>query len=419
MKKIILSLLFGIFSFIGFSQIGLQENFDGGLALPAGWTSDAGDYFGTVINTCDGFSQRVNLFDANPEAHLTSPNIAGQSNGTDLTITFDYKLVDWSAATDATPPGWGELYVQYSTNNGATWITVETINDANHVTSSECAPLSFIVPAASLPNGTDFKLRIDGSWTAGTFYVYLDNISATQEVVDPPSCVSLITPANGSTGVSINTDLEWTVATGIPIGYTLSVGTTSGGIDIVDNVDTGLSTIYDLPVLEYSTEYFVTVSPYNANGPAEGCSEFSFITGADPNAPVDCGTGTPINTQYCYDNNETQTWNFQSSDGSPLNVFFNAGQMEGCCDEITIYDGIDNTGTVLYDDNNGGNMAGVSVNSTTGFIFIEIDSDGSVSCQANGYVPLDFDVSCIDTTALPNCNASINKSTKWRGWCEY
>ena len=407
MKKITLSLLFGFMSLIGFSQVGLVENFDAGLVLPAGWTSEPGDYFGAVVQVCDGFSQRVNLDTNNTTAHLTSPNIVGQSNGTDLTISFDYKIVDWSAAIDATPPGWGEILVQFSTNDGGGWTTVETINDANHTTSADCANATAVVPAASLPTGSDFKLRIDANWTAGSYYIYVDNISATQVVVDPPSCVTLINPANGSTGVPINSDLEWSAATGIPTGYTLVVGTTSGGTDIVDNEDTGLSTTYDLPTLDYSTTYYVSIVPYNGNGPAVNCPEFSFTTGADPNAPVDCAAGTPINTVYCYTDNETQTWNFQSSDGSPLNVFFNAGEMEACCDEITIYDGTDNTGTVLYDDNNGGDMTGVSVNSTTGFIFIEIDSDGSVNCQANQYTPLNFDVSCIDTTAIPNCNASL------------
>ncbi|PNQ75029.1 hypothetical protein C1T31_02515 [Hanstruepera neustonica] len=408
MKNITLSILFGFISLCGFSQIGLTENFDGGLVLPAGWTSDPGDYFGTVIEVCQGFSQRVNLFDSNTTAHLTSPNIVGSSNGSDLTISFDYKIVDWSQAVDATPPGWGEMLVQYSTNDGGVWNTVETINDGNHITSNECANVTATVPAANLPVGSDFKLRIEGNWTAGTFYIYLDNITATQVVVDPPSCVNLITPANGANGVGINTNLEWSVATGIPTGYVLSVGTIPGGTDIVDNEDVGLSTSYTFgSPLEYATTYYVTVSPYNANGPAQGCTEFTFMTGADPNAPVDCAAGTPINTVYCYGNNESQTWNFQSSDGGPMNVFFNAGQMEGCCDQVTIYDGTDNTGTVLYDGNNGGDMTGVSVNSTTGFIFIEIDSDGSVSCQANGYVPLNFDVSCIDLTAVPNCNSVL------------
>ncbi|PTM03527.1 MAG: hypothetical protein DA407_13940, partial [Bacteroidetes bacterium] len=406
MKKITLSLLFGLMSLVGFSQIGLVENFDAGVTLPTGWTSDSGDYAVSFVENCDGRSVRVNLDDTNTDAHLTSPNIAGQSNGTDLTIAFDYKIVDWSAAVDATPPGWGELMIQYSTNDGAVWNTVETINDGNHVTANTCANIITVVPAAIIPIGSDFKLRINAEWTVGTYYVYLDNISATQVVEGPPSCVNLITPTNGSTGVSINTDLEWSVATNIPTGYTVVVGTTSGGIDIADNVNAGLSTTYDLPELEYATTYFVSIIPFNGNGEAIDCPEWTFTTGADPNAPVDCSAGTPINTVYCYDNNETITWNFESSDGSPLNVFFNAGQFETCCDDINIYDGTDNTAPLLFGDGLA-DMTGVSVVATSGFVFIEIESDGSVSCGANAFIPIDFDVSCVDTTAVPNCNSVL------------
>lgn len=408
MKKITLSLLFGIMSLVGFSQIGLVENFDASVTLPAGWTSDAGDYAVSFVQNCDGRSVRSNFDDTNLSGFLTSPNVVGQSNGTDLTIAFDYKIVDWSAATDPTPPGWGELYVQYSTNDGGTWNTVLTINDVNHVTSNVCANISATVPAASLPAGSDFKLRIDALYAIGTYYVYLDNIAATQVVSDPPSCVNLITPTNGSTGVGINTGLEWSAATGIPQGYVLSVGTTPGGTDIVDNLDVGLSTTFTFPTaLEYSTTYYVTVLAYNDNGPAVGCSEFDFMTGADPNAPVDCASGVPVNVEYCYTDNDTMTWNFVSSDGGPLNIFFNAGQMESCCDQITIYDGADNTAPVLFDGNEGGDLTGLSRNTTGDTIFIEMDTDGSVSCQGLGYVPINFDVSCIDLTAVPNCNSVL------------
>ncbi|MBU2940825.1 gliding motility-associated C-terminal domain-containing protein [Lacinutrix sp. C3R15] len=411
MKKITLSLLLGFMSLVGFSQVGLVENFDSGVTLPTGWTSDAEDYSVSFVENCDGRSVRANLDVTNTDAQLTSPNIVGESNGSDLTIAFDYKIVDWSLATTETQPGWGEILVQYSVDDGTNWVTVDTIDDSNHVTSNICANWSVVVPAADVPTGSDFKLRINTNWittdTDVTYYLYLDNVSATQVVVDPPSCVNLLTPTNGSSGVSITTDLEWTDATGIPTGYTLSVGTTPGGTDVLDNVNTGLSTTYDLPDLEYGTTYYVTITPFNANGDAVDCTEYTFTTGADPNAPVDCASGLPINTVYCYGNSDTTTWNFQSSTGGPLNVFFNAGQMESCCDEITIYDGTDNTGTVLYDDNNDGDLTGVSVIATSGFVFIEIDSDSSISCAANGYIPIDFDVSCVDTTALPNCNATL------------
>ena len=404
MKKITFTLLFGFFTLIGFSQIGLGESFDAGLTLPPGWTG-AG-YTGSVFLPCSTVSLRVNMNTTTTTASIESPNIVGDSNGSDLTVTFDYKIVDWSAAVDASPPGWGLLNVQYSTNNGGSWTSMGILDDTNHMTSSTCQNMSFVLPAADIPTGSDFKLRLENTYFSGNYYFYIDNVTATQVVVDPPSCANILVPANGATGVAITEDLSWSAATGLPTGYTVSVGTTPGGTDIVDNADAGLSTSFALPDLDYATLYYVTILPYNANGPAVDCDEFTFETGADPNAPVDCDSGIPVNTQYCYVDNDTMSWNFQSSTGAPLVVFFNAGELESCCDDINIFDGTDNTGTLLFSGNNGGDMTGFSEIATSGFMYIEMDSDFSNSCQA-GFVPLNFDVSCVDASAVPNCNANL------------
>ncbi|MFV0571921.1 MAG: gliding motility-associated C-terminal domain-containing protein [Xanthomarina gelatinilytica] len=406
MKKITLSLLFGFISLIGFSQIGLVENFDAGLTLPPGWTGSG--YSGSVFQPCSVVSLRANLSDSNLTDDLISPNIVGQSNGTDLTVAFDYKIVDWSAAVDPTPPGWGELNVQYSTNNGSTWTTFGTINDVNHQASNTCANMSFVVPAASVPIGTNVKLRFENNYFSGNYYFYIDNVTASQVVVDPPSCSNLLSPTNGETGVAITANLSWQAATGIPTGYTLSVGTTPGGTEIVDNLNVGLSTSYDLPELEYSTTYYVTITPFNDNGPAVGCVEQSFTTGADPNAPVDCGNGIPINTVFCYTNNDNTTFSFVSSDGSPLVVVFNSGSTENNWDELIVLDSDGTTNlnaTTPY--GNAGNLAGLMFTSSGDTITVGVTSDGSgISCTSN---PWNFDVFCLDTTALPNCDADLTQ----------
>src|SRR5690554_215948 len=265
--------------------------------------------------------------------------------------------------------------------------------------------MSFVVPAASVPIGTNVKLRFENNYFSGNYYFYIDNVTASQVVVDPPSCSNLLSPTNGETGVDINANLSWQAATGIPTGYTLSVGTTPGGTDIVDNFNVGLSTSYDLPELEYSTTYYVTIIPFNDNGPAINCQEQSFTTGADPNAPVDCSTGIPINTVFCYTNNDNTTFSFISSDGSPLVVVFNSGSTENNWDELVI---TDSDGSNLYTGyGNNGNLSGLMFTSSGDTITVGVTSDGSgISCTNN---PWDFDVFCLDTTALPNCDADLTQ----------
>ncbi|MCB9331219.1 MAG: hypothetical protein H6574_09075 [Lewinellaceae bacterium] len=59
-----------------------------------------------------------------------------------------------------------------------------------------------------------------------------------------PECSALSTPAPGTSGNSINTGLAWAAAAGCPAGYRLSLGTSPGGTDILDNLDVGNSTGY-------------------------------------------------------------------------------------------------------------------------------------------------------------------------------
>ncbi|PSG88098.1 fibronectin type III domain-containing protein [Aurantibacter aestuarii] len=293
MKKITLFLML-LCSAITFGQVGFSQNFNAATALPAGWTQNR--YFGTATQACEGNSFRSNIYSGatTSTGNLGTPNFVGQSNGTDLTVSFDYKIVNWSAATVATPAGWGTAQLQFSLDNGTTWTTAPsgTINDSNHVVANTCATFNVVIPGASLPNGSDVKLRVLNTWASGDYYFYIDNFSGAQVASNPPNCTTLTAPLNGATNVNEESNLTWAAATGVPTGYFLSVGTTPGGVDVVNNVDNGNSTSYALPTLMYSTLYYVTITPYNANGNAMGCTEESFETRPAP--PVGQVCGNPI-----------------------------------------------------------------------------------------------------------------------------
>lgn len=274
MKKITL-FLFALFSCWQISaQVGILQSFPTTTA-PTAWTLGGGSL--STDQSCATASWRKNVYSSTTGGILTSESQI--SNGSDLTISFDYKIVNWSAATVATNPFNGTITTEVSIDGGTTWtVQAGVINSTNHVASNTCTTKTYVVPGASVPNASSVKVRWNCVWgTSGDYYVYIDNISATQPTTTPPLCTTLSTPANNASNVA-NSIISWAPASGIPTGYKLRVGSTSGGTDVLNNVDVGNVLTYTLPQLDSGTTYFVTVTPYNANGDATGCAETSFTT---------------------------------------------------------------------------------------------------------------------------------------------
>ncbi|MBW2960295.1 gliding motility-associated C-terminal domain-containing protein [Mesonia aestuariivivens] len=389
MKKITLFLLITFLSYLSsFGQIGVFENFDNG--IPADWTST---FFASATQSCLGQSARDNIYSSSATGELISPNYEGQSNETDLTISFDYKIVNYSTYV-ATPEGWGSFTVDYTTDGGTTWINIDTIDDSNHVVSADCVTKTFTVLAADLPVGSDFQLRFDIAWQAGDYYMYYDNVSMLQVAENPPNCDAVLTtPADGDVDLEIeNTIISWSGATGIPTSYNLTVGTTSGGNDVLDNVNVGDVTSYDLENLNYETTYYVTIVPENDLGEATGCTEYSFTTEADPAIIVDCSL-EPVTNNFCYDQNSAIfEYIYASSDGSVLNLVVNQGQVENTYDEFIV---LDTDGTELYNGyGDAGDLSGLSFQSSGNRITVILESDVITNCSTNGYTPIDYTVSC-------------------------
>jgi hypothetical protein len=105
MKKITL-FLFCLISLNIYSQVSISEDFNASTSLPSGWT--ASRYTGSASQACNGNSFRSSLYSGptSSTGWLSSPNYTSVSNGQNVIITFDYKVVNFSAATVATPAGW-------------------------------------------------------------------------------------------------------------------------------------------------------------------------------------------------------------------------------------------------------------------------------------------------------------------------
>jgi hypothetical protein len=113
-------------------------------------------------------------------------------------------------------------------------------------------------------------------------------------------------------------------------------------------------------------------------------------------------TCTPFPLEYCYENGLDTVVTFYCSDplSQPLMLLVCAGEMELCCDILTIYDGMDETYPILFLGNNGGNMAGMTVVCTNpeNALTVRITTNDSIDCDSEGYVPLNWAVGPMPVT---------------------
>ena len=146
--------------------------------------------------------------------------------------------------------------------------------------ASGCGTLTYDITGTPASSGTAvFTLSIGGQTC---------DLSVTVQAA-VPICTNLTDPLNAATNVPVTTNLTW-AASANATGYKLTVGTTSGGTDILNNQDVGNVLTYDLASdLPYATTIYVTITPYNAIGDAMGCTEESFTT---ESATFNCGTST-------------------------------------------------------------------------------------------------------------------------------
>ena len=106
--------------------------------------------------------------------------------------------------------------------------------------------------------------------------VLIDDVSWELNPTTIPSCASNLVATPNPTCGNFATLLTWNAVSGSD-GYYLTIGTTSGGNDILDAQNVGSVTTYSY-VGSFNTTYFYKVVPFNVNGSATGCTEQSFST---------------------------------------------------------------------------------------------------------------------------------------------
>ena len=168
-------------------------------------------------------------------------------------------------------------------------------------------------------NGTDITGFTTLTITSQDNDAWSDGIDITIDVevtftpTTPPLCDSTLTsPLNGDLSATTDGILVWSAASGGATGYNLTVGTTSGGNDVLATTALGNVTTYNLGTLTPTTPYFVTIESFNVNGIATGCIEQTFTT-YTPVAGDTCDIALPI----ACGGSETGTTAGATSNGAP------------------------------------------------------------------------------------------------------
>ena len=295
--------------------------------------------------------------------------------------------------------------LQVEVYDGAAWNIVETIQ-SNLGTS--WVEYTFNISSLTITGDVQVRFTVTGVANTGSTYtndILIDDVS----IDETPSCIAPTTLAAtnitaGSVDLSwidpsgVQFDFEYAVqlaGTGVPAGAGTPVGATS---------QAGITQDINLNALTANTNYEVYVRADCGGG------DFSAWVGPiNFTTSIEVVCGTPVNTTYCYTDNDTTSWTFTSSTGDPLRVTFNAGQVENTWDELIV---LDSDGvTQLYNGYGAaGNLAGLTFDSTGDTITVMISSDGSTNCGDSGYTSWDFDVvcaTCVNPTAtytvVPDC----------------
>ena len=389
----------GVTCTTGSSSFIFTEDFDSD--PPTGWTGNSydgndGNWDVTTSNNNSFGTGPANAFDGGAGMHLeyeasgNATNIASAiSPAIDLGAAVDgAELSFWMHAFGA---DMGTLNVGVSTNVAGPFTNVFTwIGDLQTTDAEIWVPIGLNIDAY-LGQVIYLEFSYGGAGTGFEGDMSIDNIRVE-------SCGSFCIAPSGLTASNItgtSVDIDWiansgetaweyvvvAAGTGEPTGSGTAVGATS----VTEN---GLS---------FSTDYEIWVRADCGGGTySVWAGPVNFTTIIQTDFTIDCAVG-PLNNSLCYGNNDSDLFTFTSSDGSPLNLTFNAGEIEGAPFDFLLVLDSDGVTELYNDEGNNGILDGLTFQSTGDTIFFQITSDGSVSCESGSFcctAGIDYTVAC-------------------------
>lgn len=154
-----------------------------------------------------------------------------------------------------------------------------------YYSTTNTAPTSTSTP--NVVGATGLTYTLTNLTPSTTYYVWVrSRCSSTDQSIwmvgssfsTKTFCPTVSAPSSAATGTSVTPTFTW-AANSDATGYTLTIGTTAGGTDILNAFNVGNVLTYTLPTeLAYNTKYFYKINSYNATQTSTSCTERNFTT---------------------------------------------------------------------------------------------------------------------------------------------
>ena len=390
------------------------ENFDAtpaSLALTSAtgpcWTQSTNDVFDWIINNGPTTSLTTGPSDditgggnymytetsvpraAGDSAILISPSI-DISSLTSAEISFQCHMYGASMGT---------LRVDASSDGGTTFNTIWTkTGDQGDVWTEEIVQLTGFTTTAIVKFVSTVGVDAGGTisyWSD----MAIDNFQVRQSATCPQT-----SPLTASNVGSSTADVSWT-AGGTETSWNVEYGATGFALGTGTNTNV-TSTTYSMTGLTPSTDYDVYVQAVCS------ATDLSYWVGplTISTTFVQPGCGDTFGP-YCYDANAYTVFTATATPGDFITVDITAGETEVGYDNLEFYDGVGNTGNLLYSAD--GDHTGVSVLSTSGVITMYIDGDAIWNCVdgvGGPYVPIELTITCTTPSAIDMAGRAMTTS---------
>lgn len=313
----------------------VSENAEGYI-LEVGTTPEGDEFFSQDVGLTTFYNFRTDLPEGRPiYVKITPYNERGEAIGC-LRENFTTNVPIRPDCTTLAMPVNGASDVSAATN--LSWnvastargyrLKLGTTSGDDDIFSQDVGATTFFDLPDNLPENSTIYTTIVPYNNLGEALDCQEESFTTAGLPIIPICTQLLVPNNGATNINVLTDFAWEAIENAD-GYNLIIGSSSGASDIfVGDVSASNSFNYD-GVLPENSSIYVRVSPFNEEGSATGCEEFTFTTTIAPSIP-ECATLTmPMNnaTRVSIETNLSWT-SISNADGYVLSVGSSSGESD-------------------------------------------------------------------------------------------